>query len=59
MNDYSRQNCRGCIHKKPYQTWYCDLHKHEPATHCKDVKFAESLNGRPPRIPNPPTKPVG
>jgi len=58
MNNYQRQNCNGCIHKKQYITWYCNLHKYEPETHCKDVEFPPPTSGRPQRVPNPPTKPV-
>ena len=58
MNNYSRQNCKGCIHELTDTNWYCALHKKEPESHCKDVEFHPLLAGRPPRIPNPPSKPV-
>jgi len=58
MNDYSRQNCRGCVHENKNGWDYCLLFKVEPEDHCKHVEFPPPTSGRPPRVPNPPTKPV-
>ena len=59
MNDYQRQNCKGCIHKEVDSNAYCKVFLVEPDDHCKHVEFKAPTSGRPPRVPNPPTKPVG
>jgi len=60
MNDYQRQNCKGCVHKEHpgAESGYCYMFRDEPLGHCAQVKFPSPTNGRPPRVPNPPTKPV-
>ena len=58
MNNYQRQNCKGCIFEKSRKGGYCRMFLNEPKDHCTEVKFPPPVNGRPQRVPNPPTKPV-